>query len=95
MYMPPERSAASVGAFMVVMPAHGARPQQLALAAIDTSPAYQKRCAGASASSAKRVTGHRFLNVLLQKWAIMKCAVSLFWVNLFFANTFIHLSCME
>lgn len=41
-HMTPDRSAASVGAFVVVMPAQGSRPQQVELAAIDTSPAYQK-----------------------------------------------------
>lgn len=42
LYMTPERSAASVGEFVAAMPAHGARPEQVQLAAIDMSPAYQK-----------------------------------------------------
>ena len=42
LFMTPERSAASVGEFVAAMPAHGARPEQVQLAAIDMSPAYQK-----------------------------------------------------
>ena len=55
LYMTPDRSATSVGEFVAAMSAYGARLQQVELAAIDMSPAYQKRCAGASASSADRV----------------------------------------
>lgn len=42
LFMTPERSAASVGEFVAAMAAHGARPEQVELAAIDMSPAYQK-----------------------------------------------------
>ena len=40
--MTPERTAARVGQFVAAMPAHGARPAQVQLAAIDLSAAYQK-----------------------------------------------------
>ena len=40
--MTPERTAASVGQFVAAMPAHGAQPAQVQLAAIDMSAAYQK-----------------------------------------------------
>jgi transposase len=42
LFMTPERSAASVGQFVEAMPAHGARPGQVKMAAIDMSAAYQK-----------------------------------------------------
>jgi transposase len=42
LFMTPERSAASVGLFVEAMPAHGAKPAQVLLAAIDMSAAYQK-----------------------------------------------------
>ena len=41
-FMTPERTAASVGQFVAAMPAHGAQPAQVQLAAIDRSAAYQK-----------------------------------------------------
>ena len=40
--MTPERTAASVGQFVSTMPAHGAKSEQVRLAAIDMSAAYQK-----------------------------------------------------
>jgi transposase len=42
LFMTPERTAASVGQFVEAMDAHGASPQQVQVAAIDMSPAYQK-----------------------------------------------------
>jgi transposase len=42
LFMTPERTAASVGEFVAAMPAHGARPEQVQVAAIDMSPAYEK-----------------------------------------------------
>jgi len=42
LFMPPERTAASVGQFAEAMAAHGASPQQVRIAAIDMSAAYQK-----------------------------------------------------
>ena len=42
LFMTPERSAACVGEFVTAMPEHGAQAQQVQLAAIDMSPAYQK-----------------------------------------------------
>jgi transposase len=42
LFMTPERTAASVGEFAAAMPAHGAKPDQVRLAAIDMSAAYQK-----------------------------------------------------
>jgi transposase len=42
LFMTPERTAASVGEFVAAMPAHGADPAQVQLAAIDMSAAYQK-----------------------------------------------------
>jgi transposase len=42
LFMTPERTAGSVGQFVAAMPAHGARPDQVRLAAIDMSAAYQK-----------------------------------------------------
>jgi transposase len=42
LFMTPERTAASVGEFAEAMGAHGATPQQLQVAAIDMSPAYEK-----------------------------------------------------
>ena len=42
LFMTPERSAASVGQFVEAMPAHGARPEQVQMAAIDMSAAYRK-----------------------------------------------------
>jgi transposase len=42
LFMTPQRSAASVGQFVEAMAAHGATPEQVRLAAIDMSPAYQK-----------------------------------------------------
>ncbi len=42
LFMTPERTAASVGQFVAAMPAHGANPEQVRLAAIDMSAAYQK-----------------------------------------------------
>lgn len=42
LFMTPERTAASVGEFAAAMPAHGAKPDQIRLAAIDMSAAYQK-----------------------------------------------------
>jgi transposase len=42
LFMTPERSAVSVGQFVAAMPAHGATPGQVHLAAIDMSAAYQK-----------------------------------------------------
>lgn len=42
LFMTPERTAASVGQFVTAMPAHGAGPAQVKLAAIDMSAAYQK-----------------------------------------------------
>jgi transposase len=42
LFMTPERTAASVGEFVKAMPAHGARPEQVQLAAMDMSAAYQK-----------------------------------------------------
>jgi transposase len=42
LFMTPERTAASVGEFGAAMPAHGARPRQVQIAAIDMSPAYEK-----------------------------------------------------
>ena len=42
LFMTPERTAASVGQFVAAMPAHGAQPAQVQLAAIDMSAAYQK-----------------------------------------------------
>jgi len=42
LFMTPERTAASVGEFAAAMPAHGAKPEQVRLAAIDMSAAYQK-----------------------------------------------------
>ena len=42
LFMTPERTAASVGQFVAAMPAHGAQSEQVQLAAIDMSAAYQK-----------------------------------------------------
>ena len=42
LFMTPERTAASVGQFVSAMPAHGAKSEQVRLAAIDMSAAYQK-----------------------------------------------------
>jgi len=42
LFMTPERTAASVGQFVAALPAHGASPAQVQLAAIDMSAAYQK-----------------------------------------------------
>ena len=42
LFMTPDRTAESVGAFAAAMPAHGARAEQVEIAAIDMSPAYQK-----------------------------------------------------
>jgi transposase len=42
LFMTPERTAASVGEFAEAMAAHGANPQQVQVAAIDMSPAYEK-----------------------------------------------------
>jgi transposase len=42
LFMTPERTAASVGEFAEAMGAHGASAQQVQVAAIDMSPAYQK-----------------------------------------------------
>lgn len=42
LFMTPERTAASVAQFVAAMPAHGARPEAVQLAAIDMSAAYQK-----------------------------------------------------
>jgi transposase len=42
LFMTPERTAASVGQFVKAMEAHGANPQQVEVAAIDMSAAYQK-----------------------------------------------------
>ena len=42
LFMTPERTAASVGEFVAAMDAHGAQAQQVQIAAIDMSPAYQK-----------------------------------------------------
>jgi transposase len=42
LFMTPERTAACVGQFVEVMAAHGASAQQVQVAAIDMSPAYQK-----------------------------------------------------
>ena len=42
LFMTPDRTAASVGQFAAAMPAHGASPQQIGMAAIDMSAAYQK-----------------------------------------------------
>jgi len=42
LFMTPERTAASVGQFVETMDAHGASAQQVRLAAIDMSAAYQK-----------------------------------------------------
>jgi transposase len=42
LFMTPERTAASVGQFVEAMDAHGASPQQVRVAAIDMSAAYQK-----------------------------------------------------
>jgi transposase len=42
LFMTPERTAASVGEFAAEMAAHGARPAQVEVAAIDMSPAYEK-----------------------------------------------------
>jgi transposase len=42
LFMTPERTAASVGQFAEAMAAHGACPQQVEIAAIDMSAAYQK-----------------------------------------------------
>lgn len=42
LFMTPERTAASVGEFVKAMPAHGARPAQVQLTAMDMSAAYQK-----------------------------------------------------
>jgi transposase len=42
LFMTPERTAASVSQFAAAMGAHGASPQQIQVAAIDMSPAYQK-----------------------------------------------------
>jgi transposase len=42
LFMTAERTAGSVGQFVAAMPAHGARPDQVRLAAIDMSAAYQK-----------------------------------------------------
>jgi transposase len=42
LFMTPERTAASVGEFVEAMSAHGAKAEQVQVAAIDMSPAYQK-----------------------------------------------------
>ena len=42
LFMTPERTAASVGEFVAEMDAHGAKAEQVQIAAIDMSPAYQK-----------------------------------------------------
>jgi len=42
LYMTPERTAESVGEFVAEMPAHGASAEQVKVAAIDMSAAYQK-----------------------------------------------------
>jgi transposase len=42
LFMTPERTAASVSQFAAAMAAHRASPQQIQVAAIDMSPAYQK-----------------------------------------------------
>lgn len=42
LFMTPERTAASVGEFIKAMPAHGAKPAQVQLVAMDMSAAYQK-----------------------------------------------------
>lgn len=42
LFMTPERTARSVGEFITAMPAHGAAPGQVRIAAIDMSAAYQK-----------------------------------------------------
>lgn len=42
LFMTPERTAASVGQFVAAMPAHGAQSEQVQLAALDLSAAYQK-----------------------------------------------------
>lgn len=42
LFMTPDRKAGSVGQFVEAMPAHGAQPQQVQMAAIDMSAAYQK-----------------------------------------------------
>lgn len=42
LFMTPERTAASVGQFVEAMPAHGANPGAVQMAAIDMSAAYQK-----------------------------------------------------
>jgi len=42
LFMTAERTAASVGQFAAAMPAHGAKPAQVQLAALDMSAAYQK-----------------------------------------------------
>jgi transposase len=42
LFMTAERTAASVGEFVAAMPTHGARPEQVQIAAIDMSPAYEK-----------------------------------------------------
>ena len=42
LFMTPDRTAASVGEFVKEMPAHGAKPEQVQLTAMDMSAAYQK-----------------------------------------------------
>lgn len=42
LFMTPERTAASFGEFAAAMPAHGAKPDQMRLAAIDMSAAHHK-----------------------------------------------------
>ena len=42
LFMTPDRRAESVGQFAEAMPAHGASPRQVRLAAIDMSASYQK-----------------------------------------------------
>jgi transposase len=42
LFMTPERTAASVGQFAAAMEAHGGRPEQVQVAAIDMSAAYEK-----------------------------------------------------
>jgi transposase len=45
LFMTPERTAESVGEFAAAMAAHGARPEQVQVVAMDMSPAYQKGAA--------------------------------------------------
>ena len=45
LFMTPERTAACVGEFVAAMGAHGAQAEQVQIAAIDMSPAYQKGAA--------------------------------------------------